>query len=424
MSNAEKSAAVTGTITAVPNPVPSIDGARTVISWKTNDPKGAEVRVSTTCEEEKLFSRGQKGSVEVEWITGFADYNFDLYGSSQPESRLDRVTVHQTNGSFSTVLSQMMEKAKRGKVDLEELATFIARVAPSCVHSSHFPEFFRLWESSGIHITPVHFYQPIPDTRALPNTLWQAASDLPAVDMNDSLQLDFICHRFPQFRGEYENIPVTAQEPGQFSLTNGRFDGTDALVTYCMIRHHKPRTIIEVGSGYSSLISGQAAAKNGAPALVCLDPFPLDFLARGFPGLRTFIQEKAERMDLDFFSQLQSGDILFLDSSHTVKIGSDVNYLFLEVLPRLNPGVIVHVHDIFFPFEYPRDWAMDECRFWTEQYILQAFLAFNSEFEVLLCNSFLAHYHLEKLKATFPTSPSWGGGSFWMRRRLREGSRS
>jgi hypothetical protein len=133
--------------------------------------------------------------------------------------------------------------------------------------------------------------------------------------------------------------------------------------------------------------------------------------------LNSLIEKKVEDLDLDFFSQLGPGDILFIDSSHTVKIGGDVNYLFLEKLPRLKPGVIVHVHDIFIPFDYRRDWVMDEFRFWTEQYLLQAFLTFNSEFEVLIANSYLSHYHKEDLKTTFPNSPWWGGGSFWMRRR-------
>src|SRR5262249_44163017 len=127
--------------------------------------------------------------------------------------------------------------------------------------------------------------------------------------------------------------------------------------------------------------------------------------------------KKIQEIDLEFFSQLGSGDVLFIDSSHTVKIGSDVNYLFLEVLPRLRPGVIVHVHDIFMPFEYRRDWVLDEFRFWTEQYILQAFLTFNSEFDVLLANSYLNHYHQQELKAAFPSLSSWASGSFWMRRK-------
>jgi Predicted O-methyltransferase len=187
--------------------------------------------------------------------------------------------------------------------------------------------------------------------------------------------------------------------------------------------------IVEVGSGFSSIIAAEAIAKNKNSALICIEPFPPDFLRKGFPGLHSLIEKKVEDIDLEFFSQLQSGDILFIDSSHTVRIGGDVNYLFLEVLPRLKPGVIVHVHDIFLPFEYRRDWVMDEFRFWSEQYLLQAFLTFNSEFEVLMANRYLAHRYLddlkaafpslEKLKATLPNSVRWGGGSFWMRRKLR-----
>jgi len=236
--------------------------------------------------------------------------------------------------------------------------------------------------------------------------------------MNDAVQLDLVRRCFPEFREEYEKFPRTALEAeGQFYFENALFSATDALVAYCMVRHYRPRTIIEIGSGYSSLISGQAAMKNGEAALICVEPYPRDFLVKGFPGLRSLVQKKVEDVGLDFFSQLQSGDILFIDSSHTVKIGGDVNFLFLEVLPRLNPGVIVHVHDILFPFDYPRDWVMNERRFWTEQYLLQSFLAFNSQFEVLIANSYFAHRYLEDFQATFPTSPWWGGGSFWMRRK-------
>ena len=184
-----------------------------------------------------------------------------------------------------------------------------------------------------------------------------------------------------------------------------------------MIRHFQPRLIIEVGSGFSSLVLGQAAEKNKNSGLICIEPFPREFLRERFPGLQSLIEKKVQDIGLELFSQLASGDILFIDSSHTVKIGSDVNYLFLEVLPRLNPGVIVHVHDIFLPFDYRRDWVLDEFRFWTEQYLLQAFLTFNSEFDVLLANYYLSHYHQAQLQAAFPDLPRWIGGSFWIRRK-------
>jgi hypothetical protein len=267
-------------------------------------------------------------------------------------------------------------------------------------------------------VTPVHFYQPIPNTQSLPETLWSQPSELIGFDMNDAVQLDLLRNDFPNFRGGYDQFPAeSTSEPGRFHLNNGPFDGTDALVAYCMVRHFQPRLIIEVGSGFSSLVTAEAIAKNKGSALICVEPFPLDFLRKGVRGLRSLIEEKVEDIDLEFFSQLGSGDILFIDSSHAVRIGGDVNYLFLEVLPRLKPGVIVHVHDIFFPFDYRRDWVMDELRFWAEQYLLQAFLTFNSEFEVLMANGYLGHHYMEDLKATFPNSPWWGGGSFWMRRR-------
>jgi hypothetical protein len=235
--------------------------------------------------------------------------------------------------------------------------------------------------------------------------------------MNEAAQLNLL-GSFSKFRDEYQQFPTgKTQEHNRFYLGNGLFDGVDALVAYCMIRHFQPRLIIEVGSGFSSLVLGQALEKNKNSGLICIEPFPREFLREGFRGLQSLIGKKVQDIGLEFFSQLGSGDILFIDSSHTVKIGSDVNYLFLEVLPRLNPGVIVHVHDIFLPFEYRRDWVLDEFRFWTEQYLLQAFLTFNSEFEVLLASYYLSRYHEEHLRAAFPDLPRWIGGSFWMRRK-------
>jgi len=226
-------------------------------------------------------------------------------------------------------------------------------------------------------------------------------------------------NHFSKFRGEYETLPAEPP-PGQ----RWPFRGTDVLVAYCMVRHFQPRRIIEVGSGFSSLVLGQAAAKNKNSSLICIDPFPGEFLRNGnIPALQSLIETKVQDLDVEFFSQLAPGDILFIDSSHAVKIGGDVNYLFLEVLPRLNLGVIVHVHDIFFPFEYRRHWVLNEFRFWTEQYLLQAFLTFNSEFEVLLANYYLSRYHQEHLRAAFPDLSRWIGGSFWMRRKAITASR-
>ena len=411
---------ITGKIAVTPNPLLPEEGSPVAVSWETNDPIGGEIRVVTSAPEEKLVARGGKsGRVEIHWIANSTEYEFRLYPASQPDRQLDSVKVRRDSNSSHPLLGEVALEVRRGNIGVTPLSRFLANVLPHCLHSKTFPEIFRLWERHGFHVTPVHFYQPIPDTRSLRQTLWDRPSQLVGIDMNETTQLDLLRNHFPKFRGEYDQFPSEpASAPGRFYFNNGLFDGTDALVAYCMIRHFQSRLIIEVGSGFSSLIAAEAIAKNEASALICIDPFPPDFLRKGVPGLRSLIEKKVEDVDLEFFSQLQAGDILFIDSSHTVRIGGDVNYLFLEVLPRLKPGVIVHVHDIFFPFDYPRDWVMDELRFWTEQYLLQAFLSFNSEFEVLMANAYLAHRWMGELKATFTNSPSWGGGSFWMRRRL------
>jgi len=418
------------------------------------------VRVSTSPGAEKLVSRRQSGQTEIPWIVNSTIYDFRLYAASQPDTPIDSVKVRRDLDSAPMVLRDLADEALRGNIDMAELSRFIATVIPHCLHSADFREFFPVvlrelatevmrenievtelsqfiatviprclrsgkfheifpvWERHGFHVTPVHFYQPIPDTQSLPHKLWDRPSELVGIHMNDSVQLDLLRNRFPKFRNAYERFPTKPfGEQSRFYLNNGLFDGTDALVAYCMVRHFQPRSIIEIGGGFSSLVLGEAAAKNNSSALTCIEPFPQEFLKRGFPGLHSLIEERVEDVELEFFSQLGSSDILFIDSSHTVKIGGDVNYLFLEVLPRLKPGVIVHVHDIFFPFDYQRKWVMDEFRFWTEQYLLQAFLTFNSEFEILMSNSYLSHYHSEDLKAAFPSLTSWGGGSFWMRRR-------
>ena len=418
---------ISGKILATPNPVP-FAAERVLISWGTNDPGGGEVRLLMSSGDEELITRQPSGQMEIPWIRGSMVHEFRLYATSQPDTPIDSVTVRRDLGSVPAVMGEIADEVTRGNIEMMELSQFIARVVPHCLQSKEFHEIFQLWERKGFHVTPVHFYQPIPDTQSLPETLWDRPSELVGIDMNESMQLDLLRNQFPRFRNEYEQFPTEpAGKSPHFHLNNGLFDGTDALVAYCMVRHFQPRLIIEIGSGFSSLLFGEAAEKNNTSDLVCIEPFPKEFLRQGFPGLHHLIEKKVEDIDLEFFSELHSGDVLFIDSSHTVKIGGDVNYLFLEVLPRLEPGVIVHIHDIFLPFEYRRDWVLDEFRFWSEQYLLQAFLAFNSEFEVLMASGYLAHRYLEDIKAAFPSleklkvplpnSATWGGGSFWMRRK-------
>jgi len=420
VNKTETTGQITGKIQANPNPI--CFGQRCVISWETNDPAGAEVRLSTGVNDEKPIARGGKfGQVEIPWVVDSRAYEFRLYPASRPDTAIDSVKARRDIESAPVVLREIADEVARGNISMEELSRFIAAVMPICLASPQSRELFRNWERHGFHVTPARFNQPIPDIQSLPESIWSQPSELVGIDMNESEQLDLL-QSFSKFLHEYQQFPTAKTGVhNQFYLGNRLFDRTDALVAYCMVRHFESRLIIEVGSGFSSLVLGQAVEKKTNSGLVCIEPFPREFLREGFPGLQSLIEKKVQDIDLEFFSQLQSGDILFIDSSHTVKIGGDVNYLFLEILPRLKPGVIVHVHDIFLPFEYRRDWVLGEFRFWTEQYLLQSFLTFNSEFKVLMANYYLNRYHQDQLKAAFPNLSSWVGGSFWMRRK-RSGS--
>lgn len=299
----------------------------------------------------------------------------------------------------------------------DDFALYIAEILNKSMTEKDYVRYFRLWEEHGFHITPNHFYQPVPDTRTLKDNLWGQESSLPGVDMNLDIQLEFLRNIFPKYESEYNKFPdKPSASQADFYLTNGGFDGFDALVLYCMLRHFKPNKMIECGCGNSTLLTAKTALMNGNMELICIEPFPNDILKKSVPGLSKLYPQKIEDTDFNMFKTLNEGDILFIDTSHVVKCGSDVNLFYLEIIPRLNKGVIVHIHDIFFPFEYPKEWVLKMYRFWTEQYLLQAFLAFNSDFEVLFSNSYMGHKYYSEMISVFPNSPG-GGSSFWMCRK-------
>ena len=164
----ERTGKITGKISANPNPV-SLGQGCVVISWETNDPAGGEVRVLTSSGDEKLVSQGQSGQTEISWIVDSTVYDFRLYAVSQPDTPIDSVQVRRSNNDSShALLRELATEVKRGTIDIMELSQFIATVMPRCLHSGKFHEIFLAWERLGFHVTPVHFYQPIPDTQSLP----------------------------------------------------------------------------------------------------------------------------------------------------------------------------------------------------------------------------------------------------------------
>ena len=284
---------------------------------------------------------------------------------------------------------------------------------------------FSLCQRLGFHVTPNSFYHPVPDTRKLKEDLWSKRSELAGIDLNEQKQRELLSLFVSKFKNEYERFPRNRTEtPHEYYINNGAFTSVDGETLYCMIRQFKPRRIYEIGSGNSTYLSAQAVQKNAEEdsdyqcELVAIEPYPSEILKSGFPGLTKIIPKEVQDVPLSEFEKLTENDILFIDSSHVLRIGSDVQYEYLEILPRLNKGVIVHAHDIFLPAEYPKEWILREHRFWTEQYLLQAFLAFNDSYELLWAGSYMHLNHpdrLEKAFSSYNRVERWPG-SFWMRR--------
>lgn len=282
---------------------------------------------------------------------------------------------------------------------------------------------FPLLQRLGIHVTLNHFYYPIPDTRTLGDDVWKRRTEMRGIDMKLAAQVALLKTFQENFRAEYDALPLTPTgQPNEYHLSNRSYGTVDGEVLYCMIRHFKPARMIEIGSGHSTLLATRAFLKNAeegrAGEFIACEPYPKEFLRRGFPGLTRLIEKPVQEVPLSEFESLGHNDILFIDSSHVLKIGSDVQFEFLEILPRLRPGVIVHLHDIFLPEEYPKSWIMEKQKFWTEQYLLQAFLVCNESFEVLWGSNYMRLTQPEALRQAFtrydPTQRL--PGSFWIRR--------
>ena len=296
-------------------------------------------------------------------------------------------------------------------------------IAPLLRRLAHDPKYFELWQSHGFHVASVHYYQPIPDTRVLPLSLWNRVSDLPGVDIREEQQKQLLSEIVGRFKDEYTAIPEGAStQEFHYYLGNVAFEAVDAEMLFGLIRLLKPRRMYEIGSGFSTLLTADALRRNRVDGYSCrfiaIDPDASAELEAKLPRDVALWRVPVQEVSLDEFESLCENDILFIDSSHVCKIGSDVQFLFLEVLPRLRPGVVVHIHDIFLPLEYPRQWVLDEHRFWNEQYLLQTFLSFNTTFEVLWAGQWMHIKYPDLLMKAFPSYKAGVSvGSFWFRRR-------
>jgi hypothetical protein len=276
----------------------------------------------------------------------------------------------------------------------------------------------------------VHFYSPVPDIKDLEQrSVWDRRSGLVGIDFGAERQLAFLSKLGQAFGTECRWPEQATEDPNQFFTHNGSFSFGCAAALHCMLRYFRPRQVVEIGSGNSSRVISAALQMNAQnetkpkPSYTIVDPYPGAAVTGGLPMLNRLIQKRVELTDDGLFNDLRENDILFIDSGHTVRTGSDVNFLILDVLPRLAPGVIVHFHDIPLPYEYQKVYFTNPTFrvFWTEAYLLQSFLTFNDHFEILLAMAFLMEEHQQAFCAAFPhfdPQRNWANsGSFWIRRK-------
>jgi len=267
---------------------------------------------------------------------------------------------------------------------------------------------------------PGHFYSPFPDIQFVDRhkaTLFdRQINSIPGIENNVEDQLALL----DKFSEYYDELPFKDEKSSdlRYYFRNDYFSYGDAIILYSMLRHRRPQRIIEVGSGFSSavMLDTNDLFFSKKMALTFVEPYPerlFSLLSDEDKKQHEIIVNVVQDVPLERFAALEANDILFIDSSHVAKVGSDVVHLLTNILPRLNNGVIVHFHDIFWPFEYPEDWIR-EGRAWNENYILKAFLQFNAKFKILFFNSYLAIHHGDVVEKKLPLLLKNTGGSLWI----------
>jgi len=277
-------------------------------------------------------------------------------------------------------------------------------------------------DQNRLFVPPGHFYSPIPSLEEVRK--WESRifkkipSQLPGIDLAKEKQLVLL----ETFQSYCRQIPFPDQkvENLRYFFDNSSYTYSDAVFLYCMMLHLKPNRVVEVGSGFSScvILDTNELHFDNKISTTFIEPHPellLSLIKEQDKNRIHLIASALQEVELDEFSTLSENDILFIDSTHVSKVGSDVNYLFFEILPSLNRGVYIHFHDIFYPFEYPKGWILEN-RAWNELYMLRAFLQYNRCFEIVFFNTFLGQIYKERFEKEIPLFLINPGGSIWLRK--------
>jgi SAM-dependent methyltransferase len=268
-----------------------------------------------------------------------------------------------------------------------------------------------------------HYYSPMYDTRELATQrarLWPPVPrETVGIDWRDADQLELATRVFTA-QEPLELIDEPSDDPTEYHANNDQYPPLDAWVLARLLEHLRPARMIEIGSGFSTLISARINRERLelGTQLTCIEPYPRQFLLDGVPGVSEVRVEKIQDTPPDRFAELSANDVLFIDTSHTVKTGGDVVWIFHEIVPRLAPGVYVHIHDVFLPGEYPEQWVMEGWG-WNESYLVRSFLTFNDQFEVVWGTQYMLSQHHQEVLRAFPALARYqpSGAALWLRRR-------
>lgn len=276
-----------------------------------------------------------------------------------------------------------------------------------------------------LFVPPGHFYSPIVDLAEVPPHLEALKNvrydtDIPGVEINRT-EMIATWHKLRPF---LNMIPFPNNKDPSFCyfFDNPSYAWGDGSIFHALLRYLKPKNIIEIGSGYSSACALDTIQRYFTHECnyTIIDPF-MDLLRRLLKDEEdtsiTLIEKPVQRVPKEFFQQLTARDILFIDSTHVLRTGSDVCFLLFEIFPLLAQGVIVHIHDMFFPFEYPENWILEENRSWNELYAIRAFLTNNKHWNILFFNDYFAKLERNLIETTFPLFLRNPGGALWLERR-------
>ena len=271
-----------------------------------------------------------------------------------------------------------------------------------------------------------HYYSPLPDNRELAreprhSQVWPTTPRAtPGIDWNADGQRRLVTEVFAG-QGRLEFADDESGDATEYWTGNDQYPPLDAWVLEAFLRELRPARTIEIGSGFSSLVTARVNREllGGSMAFTCIDPYPRQVLLDGVQGITDVRVEQVQDTPLSLFDELDERDVLFVDTSHTVKTGGDVVWIYGEIIPRLRPGVVVHIHDAFLPGDYPEQWVREGWG-WNEVYLIHGFLTFNSAFEVLFGAQWMLHHASDAIEQAFPgfaRHREGGGASLWMRRR-------